>query len=327
MPRNLGKKYWRSNLDDILNVDKVFSNSHINCYLDMKKNTSKVVCSYIYNSYELSNILNIKNEDDFFLEPGIGFIYGKNIASKVLSLYIKSKYNYIYMDNSYFSKFYDAKISRYRLSVNQIHPGFIDFNSEKEYTSEIEKMQPWKERFDENLHILICPPTGNILKLFGVGDSWLYHTIKTIREKTQRKIIIRFKNYDYVDQDKYDFLNRISNKFGNILFDKDITDANLLDLFSDCYAVITPASGVGVIAITKGIPVFSSHIGPLSNVSLNDLSMINSPIYPERKEWLVNILNHEFTLDEIYNGEWLVRLKKMYPQNLKRINDDKINIF
>lgn len=315
------KKSWRQ-LDELLANPTIYSQNHLNCYVDIHKTTSKVVCSYAYRSYALTNILPIENVSNELPGEGLGFIYSKNVAFKALSLYQKQGGNYIYMDNSYFSKYYDNKISKFRIIVNDIHP---HINNDLVSPVQVE-LSPWNKRNDSKLFILICPPTGTILELFGVKSNWLEKTVEQIRSKTDRDILIRFKNYDFMNEEHERRFLKIAKRHHNIYYDKSITDANLLTLFEGCYAVVAPASGVGVIAASKGIPVFSEKIGPVASISLQDYTLINDPIYPDREQWINTILNHEFALSEIFSGEWLIRLKKIYPMGLKRILHDKINL-
>lgn len=320
-----GRKFWRTELDEILNSEKIYDTNHINCYLDQNKNTSKTVCSYIYKSYQLTNVLDADNiNESFTLPKGVGFIYSRNVSYKMLKLYNERKINYIYMDNSYFSKFYDDKTSRFRLTVNDIHPRKM-FREPVEDKHGIVLAQ-WKKRDDRHLYILLCPPTGNVLSLFGINDKWIYKTIKAIRSETDRKILVRFKSMDYVNKDITAFFNKLNKKFGNISFDEKFTKKSLLSLFPDCYAVVAPASGVGVIAATHGIPVFSENFGPVASISVHNYSQINYPRYPDRQDWLNMHLNHEFTLHDFHSGAWISRLKKIYPNELKKILDEKTNI-
>ena len=318
---------WKDNVNTVLEDKKIYSPNHLHCYLDKEKNNSKVACYYAYNSYKLSNIFDIDTTDKVPSE-GIGFIYSKKAAYKFLGHYQRRNYDYVYMDNSYFSKLYDVKNYKFRLVVNHIHPQI-------QYVESAEtdiKLSPWRQRDDAHYHILLCPPTNNpannILKSFGLKRGWLYNTIKIIRQKTNRRICIRFKNYNYnfTNADGEKEFAKMNRQFGNLFYERDISETDLLNLFENCYAVVAPASGVGVIAASRGIPVFSEKFGPVGNISLHDYSLINEPIYPDRTEWMNNIINHEFILEDVYTGKWLTRLKKMYPLELENILDERINL-
>ena len=106
----LDKKVWKNNLETILMAEKNYSDNHLNCYIDLAKNTSKVLCCYAHNSYSLSNVIDINSVQDN-LNLGVDLIYSKNVAFKILNLQRLKSSSYIYMDNSYFSRFYDAKTS------------------------------------------------------------------------------------------------------------------------------------------------------------------------------------------------------------------------
>lgn len=319
--QNFQKKSWRE-LEQMVANSRTFGPNYLNCYVDPNKTTSKVVCGYAYRSYNLTNVFKMENISDKLPGEGIGVIYSKNVAFKMLQLHHQCKSNYLYIDNSYFSKYYDKKITRFRIMTNDIHPHTI---SNLTPTTQVE-LEPWRKRNDSDLFILLCPPTGSLLQLYGVKKGWLEHAISQIRSKTNRQILIRFKNYDFMTAEQNRRFNKLARRYKNISYDPTITDANLLTLFEQCYAVVAPASGVGVIAASKGIPVFSENIGPVASISLHDYSLINDPIYPDRELWLNTILNHEFTLNDIFSGEWLVRLKQIYPKELKRILSDQINL-
>ncbi len=319
--------FERNNLDDILRQPQTFSKNHINCFIYRSKARCVTASRHVYNSYLCTNIFDVEKIKNLPGE-GIGFIYSKNVAFKMLNMHMRENRSYIYMDNSYFSKFYDEKVSKFRFSINHIHPQFrtssVDIlNSFDDIPHNI-TMKPWQEDFDISKHILICPPTGEVLSLFNLDPDWLLNTVTKIRENTDRKIIIRFK--EKIKSQEKIVLEILNSKYTDIIFGNSINRLDINKLMENCYAVVAPASGVGVIAVTNGIPVFSESFGPVAGVASFDYTQINNPIFPNREPWLKTLLLHEFTLADIHEGVWLGRLKKLYPKKLKMIQDESIKV-
>lgn len=306
--------------------EKIISKYHLNCYLDSEKNFSNLSCYCLHSAYSFTNIFDISKVEKIPIE-GIGFLYSKHIAYKLLTQYKNRNIPYIYMDNSYFSRMDSSRKSKFRIIVNNIHP-------QKDIDTKIDSdisLLPWKERKSKRSYILLCPPSNNpnnnILRLFGVSRDWVYNTITTIRQQTTRRIFVRFKNYDsdYLDHELESFFIKLNKRFGNIEYAASISQVKLTDLFENCYAVVAPASGASVIAAINGVPVFSESFGPVGSIAVHDYSQINSPIYPDREAWFNRIMGHEFSIEELYNGQCLNRIKSIYPVELEGILNEKIN--
>lgn len=62
-------------------------------------------------------------------------------------------------------------------------------------------------------------------------------------------------------------------------------------------------SNIAVDAVIAGIPVFCT--GPCAGLTmgLSDLSKIESPVRPEREQWLYTLAANQWTFEEMKRGE------------------------
>jgi hypothetical protein len=121
---------------------------------------------------------------------------------------------------------------------------------------------------------LICPPSNYIKDYFGL-KNWLDNTINKLKKYTDRKIIIRDKN-------------------SSVPLSEDIDSS---------WAVVTCQSTVCIETILRGKPSFCDEISMGNPVSLNDLSRIESPFYPDNRiDFIDSLLANQFTLEEIKSG-------------------------
>jgi hypothetical protein len=70
----------------------------------------------------------------------------------------------------------------------------------------------------------------------------------------------------------------------------------------DAHCIVGYDTNALVDAVIAGVPAF--NLGPcaVAPVALQDLSKIESPIYPDRKQWVANLCYSQWTLDEMRSG-------------------------
>ena len=134
--------------------------------------------------------------------------------------------------------------------------------------------------------ILIVAPDEKPCKFYDIElDAWLKQTIDTIKQHTDRPIVVRERNRSRTDRK----INRVEKAL------------------DDVHAVVTFNSIAGTEAILAGVPVFalapSNAVRPVSNT---DLSRIDNPWFPDRDQllaWAYHLAYAQFHINEFKNGQ------------------------
>jgi hypothetical protein len=134
--------------------------------------------------------------------------------------------------------------------------------------------------------ILIVAPDEKPCKFYDIElDTWLAETIATIKQYTDRPVVIRERNKSRTDRK----VNRVEKAL------------------DDVHAVVTFNSIAGTEAILAGVPVFamapSNAARPVSNT---DLTQIDNPWWPDRDQilaWAYHLAYGQFHIDEFKNGQ------------------------
>ena len=117
---------------------------------------------------------------------------------------------------------------------------------------------------------------------------WLNDTIKTIKEQTDKEIVIRYK---------------------------DSTTPFMKD-FENAYCIISYQSTLAIEAILRGIPSFcneQSCVSPVSTTTLN-LNKIKFPTMIEIENWVTSLLANQFTMEEFKNGVAFEAINRLQNQ-------------
>jgi hypothetical protein len=136
-------------------------------------------------------------------------------------------------------------------------------------------------------NILIVTPSEKPCKYYGITrDEWLNNTIKTLKEHTDRKIIIR---------DKPPRRQRV----GDSSIYKQMIDEKI-------YAVVTYNSIAATEAVGFGVPAFANApVNAAKTVCSNDFTKIETPFYPDREQvdkWLHWLAYCQYTPEELQSG-------------------------
>ena len=194
----------------------------------------------------------------------------------------KRNHEFYYMDHAYFHATRDYKPGKYgqlyRVVKNQ-----MQLNKLVELTNadkkRIEKYKPIEfKSWKFGTHILICPPTKAICRLYHTTEEkWLNDTLKTLKKYTDREIRIRKKG--------------------------DTTP--LVEQLKNSWAMVTMQSTAAIEAVLNGVPVFCDEVSQANVIGENDLSKIEKPYYADRdiiEKWIDSLLSCQFTMEEIKNG-------------------------
>lgn len=132
--------------------------------------------------------------------------------------------------------------------------------------------------------------------------DWLSNTVHTIRQHTDRPIVIRpHPRGQAVNMPGYiiERPQQIYNTYDDFDYMKSLDNA---------WAVVNYNSGPGPQAVIAGVPAFvdsSSLASPVGNLDLKD---IDCPARPDRTEWANWLAHSEWTTEEIATGYPLQRL-------------------
>jgi len=129
-------------------------------------------------------------------------------------------------------------------------------------------------------------------------SEWLRQTITTIRQYSDRQIIVR-------PHPRCGAVN-IGNDFENVIRQTPQKVANSYDnfdmQFGNAWATISWNSNPGIQSIIAGIPAYTGPSSLAYEVSMKDLSQIEEPRLPQREQWLSKYSHTEFTISEIAEG-------------------------
>lgn len=166
---------------------------------------------------------------------------------------------YVYIDHGYFRRSFN--MDYYRICVSNFH--CTDWrDSDRKWSGSV---KDWKK---DGEHVVILAPTEAVSKVYQIHD-WLDKTIETVKNNTNRKIVVKHKGI---------------GGFNEIL--------------ESAFAIVSFGSVADVQAAMHGIPVFCSEYSPAIPIGLTDFTKIETPIYPDRAKWLRSLAAAEYEAGE-----------------------------
>jgi hypothetical protein len=168
-------------------------------------------------------------------------------------------------------------------------------------------LAPWRETGDD---IVIALQRNDSEQWAGQPpiEKWLKQTVDNVRSVSQRPIVVRSHP------------RREVVVLPGCVIDKPLHMPNTYDDFDfsrvldNAWAVINWNSGPGSQAVMAGVPAFvgaTSLAAPVANL---DWSQIETPVRPDRSEWLINLSHTEWTCAEIATGQPIARLFPGVPK-------------
>lgn len=125
-------------------------------------------------------------------------------------------------------------------------------------------------------HIVVCPQSEEFTRICGgyAGD-WLADAVAVLSKHTDRPIRIRRKN------DVHPLGSELRG----------------------AHALVTPMSCAAVEALVAGVPVFCTERCAAQIMGLSDLSLIETPEYPDRRQEFMELLAaNQWTISEMADG-------------------------
>ena len=174
----------------------------------------------------------------------------------------------------------DGESNHYAAGYNGLN-GRADFRNADSPGDRAEKLQielqPWRK---DGEHILLCgqvPWDASVEHIH--FNTWLSTARERLRQTTDRPV--RFRPHPQMAK----------------------PDMSLEEDLEDCWAVVTFNSNTGVDALLRGVPVFADDAGSMAYPIANkDISKIENPQTPERKQWLNNLSYTQWTPEEMRRG-------------------------
>lgn len=147
-----------------------------------------------------------------------------------------------------------------------------------------QKIEPWKK---DGRSILVAAPDEKPCKFYGITkDEWVKQTVETIKQHTDRPVIVRERAPNRID--------RIQNS----------TLKQALD--NDVFALVTFNSVAATESVLYGIPAFTlAPSNAAKPVTLQDLTKIDTPYYPDtdkRYAWASHLAYGQFHVSELKDG-------------------------
>jgi hypothetical protein len=135
--------------------------------------------------------------------------------------------------------------------------------------------------------ILLAVPDEKPCKFYGIDlETWIADTVATIKQHTDRPVIVRRRAPLRIDRIQNDTLEKA---------------------LSDAFALVTFNSVAATEAIFLGIPAFTlAPANAASPVASQDLSKIETPYYPDQDKlhaWACHLAYGQFHNSELANGQ------------------------
>lgn len=205
---------------------------------------------------------------DAGIQDGCGIIWGLLRGSpEMIGEHMLRGQPFVYLDHGYFKRGHYS--GHYRCTLNDFQQREVIERPDDRWRSLNVEMKPWRQ----GREIVICPPSDHQCNVFG-WNGWLEGVFKALHSATDRTIRVRLKN------DPHPFIDAIKT----------------------AHCVVTLNSIAAVEAVLEGVPVFVDPISAASPVGQTDLTMIESPVYPDREKWAHSLAYGQFTRVEMKEG-------------------------
>lgn len=208
---------------------------------------------------------------------------------QVLEWAWENQKEWIYIDNGYInSGHHNGYYSVTWNAFQHTGGGFYERGAERLQNLNLKwEMEDWKKG---GKHILVLPPTWVFGDLVGVHfEKWVRNTKSKLEMHTDRPIVVRQKpNSKLPDGTKVPPNKR-----------------TLQEDLEGCHAVVSYNSKAAIECVLRGYPVFTPTPCCVSAVALDDISVIETPLYSTRDErllWLQALAANQYTLDEMRSG-------------------------
>ena len=178
------------------------------------------------------------------------------------------------------------------------------------------KYEPWRKPTPDSPILFVLQPKDNWSMNELDPIDWFNDVYKKLRPLTKRKFLVRPhpNHMAAMDERKNEFPKDCEVIIGQKFFagdEKKHYRFNFQDALNNCHAVITHNSTASTDSCIRGIPTFcTSDLAICWPVANTDLLKIESPIYPDRTQWVRDLGYKMWNEKEIRNGTVFKRFKE-----------------
>jgi hypothetical protein len=234
--------------------------------------------------------------EDFVYENTTGPIVLRGIMKhKIMKQCWQDRRDFYYVDTGYFGNEKSSSNPSgwkywHRIVKNDLQHGEIIPRPDDRFKQFNKTFKPWKK---DGRKILIAAPDEKPCKFYNTTQQeWIENTVNSLKEYTDRPVVVRERAPKRID--------RIT------------TDTLQSALDNDVFALVTFNSVAAVESIFHGIPAFTlAPANAASPVSLQDLSKIENPYYPDEDKlyaWGCHLSYGQFHISEMASGKALKML-------------------
>lgn len=215
--------------------------------------------------------------------------------------------DYVFLENGYFGNYknlvnHKSKKQWHRICVNEMQQEAILDVPDDRWRMLIanDKKLKWPGWKKSGSKILLVVPSSKPCQYYGqYVNEWKAQTIATIKQHTDREIVIR---------EKASRVDRTQKKTIYEALDEDI------------FCMVTYQSIAAVESVAYGIPVFTMAPSAAKCVSLQDLSQIENPYYPDPSlvhKWCSSLAYGQFSLEEmLYGDAWRMVMENQIREKI-----------
>ena len=245
---------------------------------------------YCSRSFPGSKILKwseIIKKDDVDKLIFLGVLRGTNVLYKWAK---ENKKDFYFLDRPYWGETRNPPYYMRIVKNGHLKNWFEKRPDDRWKKSKTREIFPWRKTGRD---IVVCPPTNAIAEFFGV-HNWLEKTLETLKNNTDRPIVVREKKYNPIVGYNEDGSLVVQGK-------QQSNNTGPVD-WDNAYAIVTYNSNITFEATTKGIPIFCDKHNACAPIGETDFSKIEKPIYPDREPLYHSMAYGQFTADEMKDG-------------------------
>jgi hypothetical protein len=240
----------------------------------------------------------------------LGYTLEDNFRKKIIDILKLQNTPSIFVDSNILH--YSRKEHEWhRYSLNTVYPDSgtyffknIDVNKWIQFSQwHNVTVKPWRTSGN---HILVLAQRPKGFNMFTDQDDWLTKTIATIRQYSQRPIMVRMHPGDGT---RFKQIEKLQKRYGTSITISE--HEGIREALVNCWCSVGYASTPNVVSAIEGIPVYVEEPTKswAQDICFNDLSQIENPPMPDRSQWVNKIANIHWSNDEVKSGQLWAAIK------------------